>query len=1211
MNAIGIYGSILGALEWRRLAHRLLIGATVSLMLVPVAQAATDMGAEDSLPPPAHADRDGDGLSDALQNKIDGKANREKIAVVVTFDGPGNVASTQAAVGPFAVKRAFTTIRGFAATMTVGQARALTATPGIFRVEEDFVATINMAEARADYGADAAQASGYDGSGVAICVVDTGLDGNHLDLAGKIDGFCNALAGGCTVNADGLATDNTAPFDDNDHGTHVGGIAAGAGNAQSQYRGIAPAARLYGAKVCNSGGSCFESDIVAGISWCAGQPAVRVMNVSLGSPANGDGNSAISLAADCAVDASSHPGICINYPNRTPKIVVVAAGNAGAFVHTVGEPGAAREVITVGALGTASVSEEWADRRGHGVVAFSSRGPTADHRTKPDITAPGAGITAPDAGTVNGYQTFSGTSMASPFTAGTMALMTQARLQSMSRPPTDPLDATDVVQLKNVLYNTAQDRGPAGQDDDWGHGAIDTLNAVLTAGGNPPVPNTFAATEFFTPLIQDASDWIHPINVDAADVGKSLLVTILNPSFDECIYWVGSECWIWDVITTNFDVLLWDPNGILIDMSACPGGENPNNGSMDPADPTVTYCGVSGRGRQETLYTTTDTAGAYTLRIFPWNGDGYDNVPSATPEVVIALSGSATSLPDTTAPIVTAGANQVGDEGTMIAISATFTDSTAGDTHSATIDWGDGTSDTVINPAMSPLASAHSYADNGIYIVTITVTDAANNAHGDTLAVTVNNAAPTVNAGADETVAAGTLLTINPTFTDPGSADTHSAAVIWSDGTVDNINPATSPLSLGHTYTVAGSYSVSVTVTDKDGDAHTDTLSVTVNPAGSNLPPTVTAPADVTVVATALLTPVNLGTATVTDPEGESLTATPDNAGPYPVGTTVVTWSATDSAGNTGTDIQNVTVTPLTNTPPTAVDNLATLGNGRSTTIAVMANDSDPDAGDVISLLSVGLPSNGVVTANADGTINYRRNKNYKVGCDSFGYTIADLANATGSGTVFVEVGGASCGGGGGPVVASDDGYTTPQGTPLDESAPGVLANDSGGVAGLTASPVGQFATIMGGTVTLSSDGSFVYTPPTATFTGSDIFTYTASDGITSDPAAVTIEVIGGGGGTVSVSTITFSVKGRGLTGTVTVDPTVSSVVVEVSFCRPGACLFDHVTAATNNKGKSNFKIVGFVSGLPYTLTVHSLTVDGTTRACDPTTETCVASTTP
>ncbi len=74
-------------------------------------------------------------------------------------------------------------------------------------------------------------------------------------------------------------------------------------------------------------------------------------------------------------------------------------------------------------------------------------------------------------------------------------------------------------------------------------------------------------------------------------------------------------------------------------------------------------------------------------------------------------------------------------------------------------------------------------------------------------------------------------------------------------------------------------------------------------------PPVVTAPPDIELQAAGPLTDVMLGAATVTDDSGEELTATPDNAGPFPVGMTVVTWSATDSAGNTGTDTQVVTIT--------------------------------------------------------------------------------------------------------------------------------------------------------------------------------------------------------------------------------------------------------------------------------------------------------------
>ncbi len=83
-------------------------------------------------------------------------------------------------------------------------------------------------------------------------------------------------------------------------------------------------------------------------------------------------------------------------------------------------------------------------------------------------------------------------------------------------------------------------------------------------------------------------------------------------------------------------------------------------------------------------------------------------------------------------------------------------------------------------------------------------------------------------------------------------------------------------------------------------------------------PAVVTPPADVTVQATGALTEVDLGTATATDLVDGSLTPTPDDTGPFPVGATTVTWSATDAAGNTGTATQTVTVIQpeITSPPP-------------------------------------------------------------------------------------------------------------------------------------------------------------------------------------------------------------------------------------------------------------------------------------------------------
>ena len=101
--------------------------------------------------------------------------------------------------------------------------------------------------------------------------------------------------------------------------------------------------------------------------------------------------------------------------------------------------------------------------------------------------------------------------------------------------------------------------------------------------------------------------------------------------------------------------------------------------------------------------------------------------------------------------------------------------------------------------------------------------------------------------------------------------------------------------------------------TDDAGNTGTATQTVTVTEAEvvDTVAPEVTAPADVTVEATGVTTPVLIGTATAVDVVDGVLEATADNTGPYPVGITTVTWSATDEAGNTGEATQTITVTEL------------------------------------------------------------------------------------------------------------------------------------------------------------------------------------------------------------------------------------------------------------------------------------------------------------
>jgi PKD repeat protein len=121
---------------------------------------------------------------------------------------------------------------------------------------------------------------------------------------------------------------------------------------------------------------------------------------------------------------------------------------------------------------------------------------------------------------------------------------------------------------------------------------------------------------------------------------------------------------------------------------------------------------------------------------------------------------------DNVAPVAEAGDDQAADEGTAVTFTGTVTDAGALDTHTAAWDFGDGNTANTLN-------ATNTYADNGEYTATLTVTDDDGDTGTDTLTVTVSNVAPTVDAGADQTVE--TTLNVNGTYTDPGTGDTHTA----------------------------------------------------------------------------------------------------------------------------------------------------------------------------------------------------------------------------------------------------------------------------------------------------------------------------------------------------------------------------------------------------------------------------------------------------
>ncbi|WP_395574626.1 S8 family peptidase [Streptomyces sp. BK79] len=269
---------------------------------------------------------------------------------------------------------------------------------GIAHVWLDGVRRASLDRSVPQIGAPKAWAAGYDGKGVRIAVLDTGVDTTHPDLKNQVVASKNF-----SVSPD--ATDKYG------HGTHVASIAAGTGaKAGAKYKGVAPGAELLNGKVLSDDGFGDDSGILAGMEWAAAQGA-DIVNLSLG---GGDTPEIDPLEAQVN-KLSEEKGI----------LFAIAAGNEGEFGdRTVGSPGSAAAALTVGAV-------DGKDK----LASFSSTGPGLDGAIKPDVTAPGVDITAASAkgGVIAqevgekpaGYVTISGTSMATPHVAGAAALLKQ------------------------------------------------------------------------------------------------------------------------------------------------------------------------------------------------------------------------------------------------------------------------------------------------------------------------------------------------------------------------------------------------------------------------------------------------------------------------------------------------------------------------------------------------------------------------------------------------------------------------------------------------------------------------------------------------------------------------------------------------------------------------------------------------------------------
>ena len=421
--------------------------------------------------------------------------------IVLADAGHGGPAKARVAALGGRVTRDLPLVGGFAATVPAAAAPALRADPSVRSVTPDSAVRVDAApaallapktpspppEPTAVYtkslGADLAWQAGYQGEGVTVAVLDTGVSA-HADIRSRLVDVRNELTGEVTpcMNLSGEPTCD----DTYGHGTFVAGVVAGDGTTggSADYAGVAPKAKVLAIKVAGRNGATDVSNVLAAIQWVVSFRStygVRVLNLSMSTDSE---QSYRSDPFNYAVERAWDAGI----------VVVVSASNRGPSPNTISKPGDDPLVVTVGATddrGTYGIgNDELPD--------FTSRGPTpSDGLAKPDVVAPGAHLRslrvegsfiADHAGT-GPYLRGSGTSFSAAAVSGVAALML-GRTPSMTP-----------NQVKYALVETARDLPGSSDPMAVGAGEVDAAEATL----RPPAGSANAGVVRST-----GTGWLQP-----------------------------------------------------------------------------------------------------------------------------------------------------------------------------------------------------------------------------------------------------------------------------------------------------------------------------------------------------------------------------------------------------------------------------------------------------------------------------------------------------------------------------------------------------------------------------------------------------------------------------------------------------------------------------------------------------------------------------
>lgn len=223
-------------------------------------------------------------IYESLQEVLSRSGERQRVPVLIMLESHEDSFELERVLGPVQIKFRYRVVPAVAATVTRAQVAVLARQPWVRHIELDGEVRTMMegasrwfgaAQARADYGVtgDRDGSPSYSRADIVIAVIDTGIDAGHVDLAGgKVIGWRDWVGS------------REQPYDDHGHGTHVAGVAAGAGAGNAAYTGVAPGAALVGLKVLDRNGSGSLSNVAAAVDWAVENRVaygIRIISMSL------------------------------------------------------------------------------------------------------------------------------------------------------------------------------------------------------------------------------------------------------------------------------------------------------------------------------------------------------------------------------------------------------------------------------------------------------------------------------------------------------------------------------------------------------------------------------------------------------------------------------------------------------------------------------------------------------------------------------------------------------------------------------------------------------------------------------------------------------------------------------------------------------------------------------------------------------------------